>query len=597
MIVFIASCLVALLQFSNAELGGILCRLPRNDGFECGSHRSNSAFYFDFAIGECLEFVFKGCGGNQNRFRTKEECLDGCQSLTKCGKGLPLMDFAGNIKRCEGDRVPCPGGYECIGHGMKSVCCRKADRICEMNVDPGSPCGVPATTHFYFDGVSNLCRPFAFTGCGGNENNFKTKGECMQFCASEVTCLKGDPQPDRFASNRIARCHLDSDCARNYTCVGRGPKKACCPKSVCATPYDHRSTCSTGLSGSVYTFDINKGSCETIEGGGCLDQLNSFASLEQCSDYCIGSCPGGLGVYLSPFSSLPQLCNVEKKEGCPFGFECMKTTSFTAVCCKTEPICPNPESLVATQASGSARRCTPGLDEACPKGYLCQQASNLEHICCTSPLECPYGMRTLRENFNRPKVCSPGVEGSCPPDYLCLAGNGGVVGGMPKNVCCQPEKKCVVPYVDESRKRPQKCLPGDRRCPAGTYCLEAVDDQQIINSTVKHYLFLCCYEVDVFTCSDGQMPILNPASNKPEKCNPSDPKACPDEYVCDSMLDGSHSCCPNPAITARLCSEVILSPEGQAVECTSWDDNQTCQDFHQAKCRRATDQKYYCCKE
>ncbi|KAJ1350543.1 hypothetical protein KIN20_006348 [Parelaphostrongylus tenuis] len=41
-------------------------------------------------------------------------------------KGLPLMDFAGNIKRCDADRVPCPGSHECIGKGMTSVCCERA---------------------------------------------------------------------------------------------------------------------------------------------------------------------------------------------------------------------------------------------------------------------------------------------------------------------------------------------------------------------------------------------------------------------------------------------------------------------------------------
>ncbi|TKR77726.1 hypothetical protein L596_018644 [Steinernema carpocapsae] len=584
---------------AQSDLGGILCRLQKNVGFECGASRPHAAFHFDVDVGECLEFVFNGCGGNPNRFQTKEECLDGCDSLLKCGKGLPLMDFAGNIKRCEGERVPCSGGYECVGHGMKSVCCRKADRICEMSVDPGSHCGVPAKTHFYFDKVSNLCRPFAFSGCGGNENNFVTKGECMRYCASEVTCLKGDPQPDRYSASRIARCHNDSDCASNYTCTGRGPRKACCPSKdyVCGLPYNTRSTCSTKLSHSVFTFDIKKGRCEQLDTGGCLDQLNSFASVEQCSDYCIGVCPGNLETFLNPSNSQPQLCNSKKNEGCPLGFECLKTRSYASVCCKTEPICPNPESLVLTEGGGVAKRCSPELDSECPVGYSCQQAKNLEHICCTLPLECPYGMQTLREQFSRPKICSPGVEGSCPVNSLCLSGMAGIVGTFAKNVCCRPNKKCMVPHVDKVKKRPQKCLPGDNRCPQGTQCLEAVDENDLFNVTVKHYLFLCCYEVDVFACADGMMPILHPATNKPQRCNPLDPRACPEEYICDSMIDGSHSCCPNRAIAQKPCTEVLLDHKEQIVECLGWDDNETCQDLPRGKCRKASDQKYYCCKE
>lgn len=45
--------------------------------------------------------------------------------LAKCGKGLPLMDFAGNIKRCDAFKMPCPVDYECIGKGLESVCCKK----------------------------------------------------------------------------------------------------------------------------------------------------------------------------------------------------------------------------------------------------------------------------------------------------------------------------------------------------------------------------------------------------------------------------------------------------------------------------------------
>ncbi|KAK6018060.1 Kunitz/Bovine pancreatic trypsin inhibitor domain protein, partial [Ostertagia ostertagi] len=154
---------------------------------------------------ECVEFLFKGCGGNQNRFASKEDCLQGCKSLTLCGKGLPLMDFAGNIKRCEADRVPCPGSHECIGRGMESVCCQKADTTTMPRL--------------------NSVRSFTFTGCGGNENNFKTKGECTQFCSNEIICPRGDPHPDRYSINKIATCHEDKHCPRNYTCTPGSERK------------------------------------------------------------------------------------------------------------------------------------------------------------------------------------------------------------------------------------------------------------------------------------------------------------------------------------------------------------------------------------
>lgn len=133
-----------------------------------------------------------------------------------CGKGLPLMDFAGNIKRCDGERIPCPGSHLCIGAGMSSVCCQKAGIPLRpfQKISPSRPYlpvlgprrfslwrspfhavsrFSPDLFHtapllrFYFDSSSKSCRPFAFTGCGGNENNFKTKGDCIQFCSAEGT--------------------------------------------------------------------------------------------------------------------------------------------------------------------------------------------------------------------------------------------------------------------------------------------------------------------------------------------------------------------------------------------------------------------------
>ncbi|EGT40018.1 hypothetical protein CAEBREN_31770 [Caenorhabditis brenneri] len=60
-----------------------ICRLPKNNGFACGVTTPHSAYYFDVEIRECIEFMFEGCGGNQNRFASRQECINGCKSLSK----------------------------------------------------------------------------------------------------------------------------------------------------------------------------------------------------------------------------------------------------------------------------------------------------------------------------------------------------------------------------------------------------------------------------------------------------------------------------------------------------------------------------------
>ncbi|KHN84994.1 Uncharacterized protein ZC84.1 [Toxocara canis] len=200
------------------------------------------------------------------------------------------MDFAGNIKRCDHVLMPCAEGYECIGKGMQSVCCPLADRVCTQSVDGGTRCGVAATTRYYFDSNANLCRPFSFSGCGGNENNFKTKGHCLRFCANSVTCLKGEPIPDRYSANRVLMCTSKSHCPKNYTCTGQKGRKACCPSKayVCGMPYDASVPCRSVSQSQLWTFNTRKGECESLQEGACANQLNTFASLDQCAEYCIG---------------------------------------------------------------------------------------------------------------------------------------------------------------------------------------------------------------------------------------------------------------------------------------------------------------------
>ncbi|GMT19249.1 hypothetical protein PFISCL1PPCAC_10546, partial [Pristionchus fissidentatus] len=176
-------------RVSAVDVGGLICRMPLNEGFSCDSP-SYPSFYFDLSIGECIPFEFKGCGGNQNRFLSKKECDEGCKSMGACSRGLPLMDSTGNIKRCEGDRIPCPATHQCVSTGSTSLCCLKPDRICTQNIHSGTQCGIPGKMRYYYDFSTSMCRPFSFTGCGGNENNFKSKGECAAFCATECQCLQ-----------------------------------------------------------------------------------------------------------------------------------------------------------------------------------------------------------------------------------------------------------------------------------------------------------------------------------------------------------------------------------------------------------------------
>lgn len=59
-----------------------ICRLPNDPGIHC-SGIANSAvtrFYFDMISGSCRSFNYKQCGGNDNNFKTLNQCQEFCQS-------------------------------------------------------------------------------------------------------------------------------------------------------------------------------------------------------------------------------------------------------------------------------------------------------------------------------------------------------------------------------------------------------------------------------------------------------------------------------------------------------------------------------------
>ena len=52
-----------------------ICHLPPENG-PCKAYMPR--YYFDPAVGECKEFIYGGCQGNENNFMTKEACEAMC---------------------------------------------------------------------------------------------------------------------------------------------------------------------------------------------------------------------------------------------------------------------------------------------------------------------------------------------------------------------------------------------------------------------------------------------------------------------------------------------------------------------------------------
>ncbi|EPB79152.1 Kunitz/Bovine pancreatic trypsin inhibitor domain protein [Ancylostoma ceylanicum] len=119
---------------------------------------------FDASTGECVPFIYGGCGGNSNRFLLKSQCERTCMRSR--------------------------GGVD-IDPGIQLLpIYPENDPICTLPLETG-PC-YALTTRYGFDAEIGKCVKFTYGGCQGNGNNFETEEECQE------SCLANMPMPIRL---------------------------------------------------------------------------------------------------------------------------------------------------------------------------------------------------------------------------------------------------------------------------------------------------------------------------------------------------------------------------------------------------------------
>jgi len=93
----------------------------------------------------CEEFIFGGCGGNDNNFENKDSCLAACEKK-------PIGKDSNDVKI-----------DDCLQ--LKEV----------------GPCRA-SIPRFHFDSKTKSCQKFVFGGCMPNGNNFETLEACEGKC-------------------------------------------------------------------------------------------------------------------------------------------------------------------------------------------------------------------------------------------------------------------------------------------------------------------------------------------------------------------------------------------------------------------------------
>lgn len=151
------------------------CSLPRDTG-PC--RNDNLRYFFDSAVKKCRPFVYGGCQGNQNNFLSEQDCQQSCVGIDHS----PGDNSSIGTHEVSSSTIPRTQQLTLSGGNVNEKL-QKTPEICLLGNSPG-PCE-EEVVRYYFDTVMELCRPFIYGGCLGNNNNFETKDSCRKKC--EVT--------------------------------------------------------------------------------------------------------------------------------------------------------------------------------------------------------------------------------------------------------------------------------------------------------------------------------------------------------------------------------------------------------------------------
>uniref|UniRef100_A0A671KVE2 BPTI/Kunitz inhibitor domain-containing protein n=1 Tax=Sinocyclocheilus anshuiensis TaxID=1608454 RepID=A0A671KVE2_9TELE len=193
------------------------CFLEKDSGGACGSYMSR--WYYSQQTKKCMHFWYGGCGGNENRFLTEDECFRECVSAGKITKLLKLdagtcsnfsMKWFFEVR--SGECVQfwyggCDGNsnrlYSCIKYLNICIKSKTVPTRCFLEKDSGGACG-SYMSRWYYSQQTKKCMHFWYGGCGGNENRFLTEDECFRECVSTGKLTK---LSNKVGTNHTKRCY------------------------------------------------------------------------------------------------------------------------------------------------------------------------------------------------------------------------------------------------------------------------------------------------------------------------------------------------------------------------------------------------------
>ncbi|XP_022256441.1 kunitz-type serine protease inhibitor A-like [Limulus polyphemus] len=149
------------------------------------------SYYYDPDSCQCKRFIYGGCGGNGNRYKTEADCLAACSGQDKdcisqpdtgpCTAYIPSYYYDPDSYQCKRFIYGGCGGngnrYNTVADCLAA--CSGWD--CTSPPDPGHCYGY--FPRYYYNPKTRQCKTFVYGGCGGNGNQYNTESHCLAACS------------------------------------------------------------------------------------------------------------------------------------------------------------------------------------------------------------------------------------------------------------------------------------------------------------------------------------------------------------------------------------------------------------------------------
>uniref|UniRef100_A0A158R656 Kunitz/Bovine pancreatic trypsin inhibitor domain protein n=1 Tax=Syphacia muris TaxID=451379 RepID=A0A158R656_9BILA len=277
-----------------------LCLLPPDKG-KCENYRKGERFYyFDAALGKCEPFLYRGCGGNDNRFYSLQRCRTVCAERVSPHCDLRVShckEYSKYNYTCE-----CNEGYR---KGPNDECldvneCILPEKVCDTNAECyNTPGSYTCRCKSGYRGNGKKCT-FVGIGRAALDNKKCSKhatwshGVCMckegfrgnGFNCSDVNeCLQSASACHKYAECRNVEGSYTCECNPGF--AGNG--YFCTKENACLDPFDHgyMNQCGIEQWREHYYFDHDSKKCKQFWYDGCPgSSRNIFSKLHACELLC-----------------------------------------------------------------------------------------------------------------------------------------------------------------------------------------------------------------------------------------------------------------------------------------------------------------------